>query len=627
MSEVSEVSRSGDPGSPPATGGVLFLYRELWRESHGHRKKLLAAMALLIGAQCVLLSIPYLAGRAINALQLQGASGLGDAGVWLALVVAATAASWLLHGPGRILERNVALAVRRRIAGALTRKLLSLPLSWHEAHHSGASAHRVHQSSQALSAFAQSQFIYLNSAVRLVGPVLALWWLMPLVGMTAVLGFLVICVSVVAFDRAMIRLAHRENDAERRYSSALIDSLGNSTTLLALRQAQSVTRLLERRLESIFEPLRRAIFFNEAKWCTVDVSSKALSCCLVGLFAWSASRGQSAAAAGTLMLGSVYMVWEYASQAGGVISAVASHFQTFARQQADYASADLIRNAGQPDSAKSEMSATEPVSGWQHCHIRELVFHHPRARGSGPNLDHVELTLHRGRKYALIGASGSGKSTLLRVLAGLYEAERIILVPSDGPTIVSGVEAARLLRSTTTLIPQDAEVFEGTLRENLGLCESLVGPPAPESYARAMELARVSDFIAAGEGGLDAAIAERAANWSGGQRARVALARGILAAQGSSLVLLDEPTASLDPKTEAAVYDNLFSAFADACVISSIHRLHLLERFDEVLVMHNGRLVAQGPPALLAVTSPDFRQLVATYKKETDVSADAFAVA
>lgn len=635
MSEVSEASRPGDPGSPPVTGGVLFLYRELWRESHGHRKRLIASMALLIGAQCVLLSIPYLAGRAINALQLQGANGLGDAGVWLALVVGATAASWLLHGPGRILERNVALAVRRRIASTLTRKLLSLPLSWHEAHHSGATAHRVQQSSQALSAFAQSQFIYLNSAVRLVGPVLALWWLMPLVGMTAVLGFLVICGSVVAFDRVMIRLAHRENDAERRYSSALIDSLGNSTTLLALRQAKSVTRLLERRLEAVFEPLRRAIFFNEAKWCTVDVSSKALSCCLVGLFAWTASRGQSGAAAatGTLMLGSVYMVWEYASQAGGVISAVASHFQTFARQQADYSSADLIRNAGQSETtthvaspAQSESTGSAATS-WQHCHIRELVFHHPRARGSGPNLDHLELTLHRGRKYALIGASGSGKSTLLRVLAGLYEAERIVLVPSEGPTIVSGVEAARLLRSTTTLIPQDAEVFEGTLRENLGLCESLVGPPAPESYARAIELAHVSDFIAAGDAGLDAAIAERAANWSGGQRARVALARGILAAQGSSLVLLDEPTASLDPKTEAAVYDNLFSAFADACVISSIHRLHLLERFDEVLVMHNGRLVAQGPPALLAVTSPDFRQLVATYKKETGVSADAFAVA
>jgi ABC-type transport system involved in cytochrome bd biosynthesis fused ATPase/permease subunit len=83
-------------------------------------------------------------------------------------------------------------------------------------------------------------------------------------------------------------------------------------------------------------------------------------------------------------------------------------------------------------------------------------------------------------------------------------------------------------------------------------------------------------------------------------------------------VLLDEPTASLDPKTESAVYDNLFAAFADACVISSIHRLNLLDRFDEVLVMHNGRLVAQGPASVLAAMSPDFRQLVAAHRRHSD---------
>jgi ABC-type transport system involved in cytochrome bd biosynthesis fused ATPase/permease subunit len=70
------------------------------------------------------------------------------------------------------------------------------------------------------------------------------------------------------------------------------------------------------------------------------------------------------------------------------------------------------------------------------------------------------------------------------------------------------------------------------------------------------------------------------------------------------------------------VYDNLFTTFKDACVVSSIHRLHLLDRFDEVLVMHNGRLVAQGPAAMLAVTSPDFRQLIATNASAATLDAD-----
>jgi hypothetical protein len=77
----------------------------------------------------------------------------------LALVIGITAGGWLLHGPGRILERNVALEVRRRVAAGLTEKLPTLPLHWHEAHRSGVTAHRVQQSRQALCAFAQSQFI------------------------------------------------------------------------------------------------------------------------------------------------------------------------------------------------------------------------------------------------------------------------------------------------------------------------------------------------------------------------------------------------------------------------------------------------------------------------------------
>ena len=600
--------------------GILYLYKELWAQSAGQRRVLVLAVLLLIGAQCVLLAVPYLAGRAINALQLHGAAGMGDAGMWLMLVVLVTAGSWVLHGPGRILERNVALTVRRGISSGLVDKLFSLPLGWHEANHSAATAHRVQQSSHALTAFAQSQFIYLNSAIRLVGPVVALWWLQPVVGVAALIGLTVICASVLGFDRAMIRLARMENDAERHYAATLTDSLSNSTTLLALRQQRPIAALLERRLEAVFAPLRRAIVVNEAKWCTVDICSKALSCCLVATYAWLATKsGPSATNAHALMLGSVYMVWEYASQAGGVVSALASHFQTFARQHADHASADPIRHAQASKASASPLTAAGQT--WDRLELRELTFRHPAARDAEPTLDQVTLSLERGKKYALIGNSGSGKSTLLRVLAGLYEAQRIVIDRTHAPAIICPIEAARLMRNTTTLIPQDAEVLEATLAENLALCEALAGAPPRSSYARALDLALVSDFVASGEAGLDSTIAERGANWSGGQRARVALARGLLAAAGSTLVLLDEPTANLDPQTEAAVLDNLFAALGDACLVSSVHRLNLLDRFDEVLVMHDGRLVAQGRAAVLAAVSPDFRRLVSAQRRASEEAA------
>ncbi len=232
-------------------------------------------------------------------------------------------------------------------------------------------------------------------------------------------------------------------------------------------------------------------------------------------------------------------------------------------------------------------------------------------------LNNLSFTLHAGKRYALIGASGSGKSTLLRLLAGLYVADSATLATNTMSTN-SSEQAARFLRSSATLIPQDAEVFEGSLADNLSLCESLLGPPSPADYAPALQ-AQV-DFVDATPAGLNSRIAERGINWSGGQRSRIALARGMLAAQGSPLILLDEPTASLDAHTEARVYDNLFACFPQACMVSSVHRINLLGRFDEVLLMQNGKLVAQGAVQTLLVSSPEFQRLMAAYQQSATES-------
>ncbi|WP_394537161.1 ABC transporter ATP-binding protein [Lysobacter enzymogenes] len=620
---------SDDAKSDKHRAPVLQLYRELWVQAKGRRGALLSAMALLVGAQVVLLAVPYLVGKAFNILQARGNAGAGEAALWLAAVLGATLVSWLIHGPGRILERNVALSVRERVATALTGRLLAFPLSWHDGNHSVASAHRVQQSSSSLGTFAESQFIYLSSAVRLIGPIGALIAIHPLVGLTAALGLLVICGAVVGFDRAIVRLAIQTNDAERRYTAVLADALGNATSVLALRQARPFIRSLRQLVEKVFEPLRRMIVINEIKWCAVDVASRLLSCCLVGLYAWLVLR--AAGDGQKLMLGSVYMVWEYALQSGAVVAAVAANFQTFATQYANYQSADVIRDHPVDESLHEPAQAQQ----WDRCEIRDLVFRHVAGREAGPTLDRIRLDLRRGKRYALIGSSGSGKSTLMRVLAGLYVAERIVVAPDarqadagDGDaTVQAPLKAARYLRGSTTLIPQEAELFEASLAENLAMCESLHGQPDPAGFDRALELATVKDFLPADGDPLQVSIAEHASNWSGGQRARVALARGILAARGSSLILLDEPTASLDARTEAAVYANLFAEFADACLIASVHRLDLLRHFDEVLVMVDGRLVAQGSEAQLARTSSDYASLRAASLRQGEAGEPAASLA
>ena len=579
------------------------LYRALWRFAAGKRHLLFVSTTLLTLAEVSRLAIPWLAGQAINTIQREGTDGLPRAGMLMAAVFGVSVAAWCLHGPGRFVERSVAVRVRETLSDTLFRRLVGLPLAWHETHHSGETLHRVDRTTQALTGFAQNQFVYLQNVVSLVGPVVALALLSWQTGLAAAAGYALIGIVILRFDAAMMRLADAENRGERRYSAALVDFLGNVGTVLALRLQQAAAKLLGERLVAVFEPLKRSIVVNESKWASVDLANVALWCSLVALYAWLAQRGD-----GTLLLGNVFMVYQYAQQAGGVVVSIAANYQQFARYQVDYASAAPIWDAAPPPPRASG------IDRWSALDVRDLAFTHARRRGSGPSLEVAQLALRRGERIALIGPSGAGKSTLMRALAGLYAPDRVRIE-------VDGAARADLadLASIATLVPQDAEVFEGTLRENLAF-----GAPVDDAaVASAISIAGLGPLVASLPSGLDTPIAERGANFSGGQKQRIALARGLLAARDSTLVLLDEPTASLDPVSEAEVYAALDRERPDACVVSSIHRLHLLPRFDRVVLMADGAIVDDGTLAALLERSALMRSLWREARRDRDAAPAA----
>ena len=590
------------------------LYRALWEHAIGHRTTLVVALALLVGSQLFKLVIPALAGRAINTMQAQGLAGATEAAGMLGLVFLATLVSWALHGPGRILERNVALQVRGRHSAALMDRLFNAPLAWHQRHHGAETGHRVQQSNRALYDFGQSQFIYLQSATRLIGPVIALALISVWVGAVAVAGYLVLAVIIVGFDRVMMRLATRENDLDRRYWSSLTDAMGNMLSVLALRMKVGVERLVASRLAAVAEPLRRAIVYNEAKWATVDILNQALWIGLVMLYVMLAATGggsvtpiavpaaPGAAPTGGIALGNLFMVYEYALQAGGVITGIAAHFQALARQKTDFSSADPIMAldasapAG-PDPTPLSQTREAAESGWRQLVLEGVRYRHGDVAAI-PAIEVDRLVLERGRRYALVGASGSGKTTLLRVLAGLH-------APDAGTLIVRGgtdsgaphTDVRRRLASIATLIPQEPELFGATVAENLALAlpAGTAGDGGDrESIDKALDLAQATGFIDAMPAARDSELSARGGNLSGGQRQRLALARGLVAAADSSLLLLDEPTAALDPETERLLVERVLAARQDATVIAAIHRPALLDLFDAVLVVVDGRLVDAG---------------------------------
>ena len=642
-----------DRGNPQL--GIGFLYRELWRFADGRRSTLMWAVLLLIGSQGFKLAVPALAGTALNTLQAQGLAGLSQAAQMVALVFLATLASWLMHGPGRILERNVALVVRQRVSTDLMERLYAAPLAWHETQHGVETAHRVQQTTRALYDFAQSQFIYLQSVVRLVGPVVALWLISPWVGVVAVVGYLVLAAIIVAFDKVMMRLAREENAADREYWASLSDGLVNVLSVLALRLQRGVLKLVETRLDAVFAPVRRAIVYNEGKWATVDLLNCVLWIVLLSLYVWLSMQGMvpagpevqaaadaAAGAAGSaasaadgaaegVRIGNLFMVYEYALQAGSVITGVAAHFQSLTRQKVDYTSGDEIRALPLPAEQAAAVGAPEAAAipeDWQQLKLSAVVFERQPADPSnleavGGSLTGIDLQLQRGKRYALVGPSGSGKTTLLRLLAGLY-APSAGQLQADGQSPLPAAAVAPALRSVATLLPQDAELFGGTLRENLAMADAAGGNAeaaqrtGDSHYARALETAQASAFVAKMPGGLDAKVTARGGNLSGGQRQRVAIARALVAAEASSLLLLDEPTSALDPSTEAALIESFFEARADATIVASIHRPSLLPKFDALIMVEAGRVVATGPLGTIHSDSP---QLAAFLKQGEEAAA------
>ena len=355
--------------SPGRQGGPSQLYRAFWRYAAGDRPRVLLFVAILVAAQSLKLLIPYFTGEAVNAMQAAAGPDVAGAAWAMALTFAACLVAWGLHGPGRVIERFVAIRVRERFADALYAKAVGLPMRWHEAHHSGDTIQRVNKAGLALHGFSQSQFIYLQNLVSLVGPIAALFLLSMPTGLAALLGYAIIAVVLVRFDRRMVRLGREEITTEGRYTASLVDCLGNVSTVLTLRLQEATRRLIGGKLAEVFVPQRRSVVVNETKWCAIDLLNNGIRSGLVVLYGWLAWRQE-----GAILLGSAVMVYQYAQQAGGVVSSMAANYQDLIRYQTDFAGVDHIA------AATRDAEAPTPVpADWREIRVEGLTFAYARA--------------------------------------------------------------------------------------------------------------------------------------------------------------------------------------------------------------------------------------------------------
>ena len=232
--------------------------------------------------------------------------------------------------------------------------------------------------------------------------------------------------------------------------------------------------------------------------------------------------------------------------------------------------------------------------------VQQVSFSYPNA--ASPALTGLTFDLKSGQTLGVIGGTGSGKSTLVQLLAHLYP------VAAGQLTIFSQGRSPKNLRewrSWISLVPQKAELFQGTVRSNLTL--GLSAKPTDADLWQALEIAQAADFVSQKEGGLDATVEAFGRNFSGGQRQRLTIARAVL--RRAPFLVLDDATSALDYLTEARLLQAIKNELTETSLVLISQRTNSLRSADQILVLDKGEQVALGRHDELLVSSAIYREI------------------
>ena len=217
--------------------------------------------------------------------------------------------------------------------------------------------------------------------------------------------------------------------------------------------------------------------------------------------------------------------------------------------------------------------------------FKDVVFKYPTQET--PSLNNINLTITPGERIGIIGAVGSGKTTMERLLLNLYE-------PTSGSVQIDNIDVRQIdpgdLRRNVGAVQQSPQLFFGSVRDNITMGHEM----APErAVLKAAELSGVLEFLRDSSAGLDTQVGERGESLSGGQRQAVAIARALL--YDPPILILDEPTASMDPASENRLRKRLEVLCKNRTTILITHKGSMLSLVDKLILLDRGRIVAYGP--------------------------------
>lgn len=583
---------------------VINLYRHLWKYSKGARRKVVLFSLMELVANILMLGNAIAISRAFNNVQFSSSDPklLTNLIFNLALLVAIIVGFWVFHGASRVMETTNAFLVRKNYKEDMISKVMSLPLGWHKRHHSGETIDKINKSGEALFSFSSGTFMINNSFVKVFGSLIAIFLFDRWATLIAATVTALAIVMVLKFDVYLRKAYLSIYKAENHLASAIHDYVTNIFSIITLRLKDRVNREVLDRSISAYPMFRKQSVANEMKWFTIGFFQVLMTFMVLSLNAYASFHDK-----GVIVIGTLFALFTYLQGIGSVFSNFAMQYGQIVQNDAAVRSAHVINE--EYEKVSRQKSGSLP-SGWKELSIRNLSFSYAdEAGGEGQrlkHLDNVSFAVKNGEKIAFIGESGSGKSTSLALLRGLYLPEQVEVF-CDGVKLQGGLAQ---VYDHTTLVPQEPELFNSTVLDNITM-DTRVGDG---DLDKVIDLAQFRGVLERLPKGLETRVLEKGVSLSGGEKQRLALARGLLAGWQSDFVLMDEPTSSVDFANEMRIYENVIEAFRDKTVISTVHNLSLLRYFDSVYLFEKGRLIASGSFDEL-MGNEDFKRLWDNYNK------------
>jgi ABC-type multidrug transport system fused ATPase/permease subunit len=579
---------------------IPFLVKKVFTYTGKRKKHFILGIFLVSLVQIFHALDPLFIGLAINKAQEIGVdkSTLPSILFYIALVPLSGICAWITSYFARTLEFKNAFIIQKNYNESLLKSTFHFPLQWHANNHSGSTLDKINRATGALNNFVNNLDMLLYIVVNMIVSFVALL-VFNIHSIYIAIFFATIIISfVLKMDKKIVPIYDKLNRAYNFMSGKIHDAINNIQTIIILRIRKQILKQITSVLNKPLQPFDKSNKLSEFKWSAMGILNNLMIFTITASYIIVLVAREEA-----IMYGTLATLFGYASQMSGAVSTIAYNYSSFVRARTDIENAKEIEE----HSKKIEKIKQIKLKNWKLINISNLDFKYEDAKHHKLHIKNIELCIKHKQKIAFIGESGSGKTTTLKLLRELYDPKRS-KVTLDNKVLPHGLAQ---LSNDIALIPQEPEIFNTTIKNNItfGLHTSL---QEVRRYARITKFDKVVMKL---PNKYNSSIQEKGVNLSGGEKQRLALARGLFASKHKEIILLDEPTSSVDTINELDIFKSIFKVLKNKTIIASIHRLHLLNLFDYIYIFKDGKIIGEGTYTELKRTNKEFIHLLKKYQQ------------